>query len=808
MTVSQHAPGAPGAPSDWSSSRKSGVGTSRTATSHLWFTLHRGVVGEVFYPRIDLAAVKDLQLVVTDGCSFFSEEKRDTESEIAWLTEGVPGFTLVNTCKQGRYALEKVVLSDPLRPTLLQQVRFRALRGNASDYRVYALLAPRLGNHGSGNHARVADYKGRPVLVAEAKGLALALACSVPWRRRTVGYAGSSDAWHDLRAHYQLTREYQSAPDGNVLLAAELDLTESCEFVLALGFGRSANGAAHRARASLAIGFGPARELYRAEWESWQRSLWPLGSALKANSSAYRVSTAVLGVHEAKDYPGGIIASLSFPWGEAHGDQFAGGYHLVWPRDAYETASALLAAGATSDVVRVLRFFEATQEADGHWPQNMWLDGTGHWNGIQLDETAAPVLLLDLAQRHARMSPAELRSFWPMARRAAGFLVRTGPATPQDRWEEDSGLTAYTLACCIAALLVAAELAESNDEGALAQYLRDTADYWNDSIESWLYVRGTALARQAGVAGYYVRTAPRHCLEDPQPLTEARVHIPNLPAGSSEFAASDIVSPDVLALVRLGLRAPSDPRILNTLRVVDQVLRVDTPNGPCWRRYNHDGYGEHAEGSAYDGHGIGRPWPLLVGERAHYELAAGDRARALQLLTALERFASGSGLLPEQVWDASAIPGRDLFPGEASNSARPLVWAHAEHIKLLRSLHDQALFDLPPQTVQRYQVERRSSALACWRFDACRRGMPPGRILRLETATQCRIRWTVDAGRTWREDEAQDTGLGLFFADLPTAELRSGTSIAFTFHWRDADRWEGKDFCVAVEDVIGAAEEP
>ena len=87
-----------------------------------------------------------------------------------------------------------------------------------------------------------------------------------------------------------------------------------------------------------------------------------------------------------------------------------------------------------------------------------------------------------------------------------------------------------------------------------------------------------------------------------------------------------MISPDALALVRFGLRAPDDPRILNTIKVIDALLRVKLPQGPCWYRYNGDGYGEHEDGSPFDGTGIGRPWPLLAGERAHYELAAGTSA--------------------------------------------------------------------------------------------------------------------------------------------------------------------------------------
>ena len=124
------------------------------------------------------------------------------------------------------------------------------------------------------------------------------------------------------------------------------------------------------------------------------------------------------------------------------------------------------------------------------------------------------------------------------------------------------------------------------------------------------------------------------------------------------------------------------------MKVIDALLRVDTPSGPAWHRYNDDGYGEHEDGSPFDGIGIGRAWPLLTGERAHYELAAGRRREALRLLNALESFANEGGMIPEQVWEAEDIPERELYGGRPSGSAMPLVWAHAEYIKLRRSLCD------------------------------------------------------------------------------------------------------------------------
>ena len=111
----------------------------------------------------------------------------------------------------------------------------------------------------------------------------------------------------------------------------------------------------------------------------------------------------VLRTHEAKRFPGGLIASLSISWGFAKGDDDLGGYHLVWPRDLVEVAGGLLAAGAKEDVRRVVHYVRTTQEADGHWPQNMWLDGTPYWGGIQMDETAFPILLVDLAQREGAL---------------------------------------------------------------------------------------------------------------------------------------------------------------------------------------------------------------------------------------------------------------------------------------------------------------------------------------------------------------------------------------------------------------------
>ena len=264
-----------------------------------------------------------------------------------------------------------------------------------------------------------------------------------------------------------------------------------------------------------------------------------------------------------------------------------------------------------------------------------------------------------------------------MVRRAAAFIVRNGPVTQEDRWKEDPGYSPFTLAVEIAALLTAARLAELNGEPAIASYLRETADAWNTSIERWTYVQNTDLAQQVGVEGYYVRIAPPKAAKASSPAA-GFVPIKNRPQGQSQEPASQIVSPDALALVRFGLRAADDPRILNTVKVIDALLKVDTPFGPAWHRYNDDGYGEHEDGSPFDGTGVGRAWPLLTGDRAHYELAGRHFDEANRLMEVLKSFSNDGGLIPEQVWDSPDVPEKELFFGQPSGSAMPLVWAHAE----------------------------------------------------------------------------------------------------------------------------------
>jgi len=221
---SPEAPGRPGIEPRWTSAAKSGVGTSATSRSRVWFTLSHGIVNEVYYPRVDQANTRDLGLVVTAPDGFFSEEKRPAAHEVTLLGPGVPGYRLTNRCLRDRYRIAKTVVTDPERDVLLQQIGFDPPPCAAASFWVFAIMAPHLGNQGYGNNGWVGSYKGDRMLFAARGPLALALACSVPFADMSCGYVGVSDGWQDLAAHGRLIQSHQAASDGNIGLTASWPL--------------------------------------------------------------------------------------------------------------------------------------------------------------------------------------------------------------------------------------------------------------------------------------------------------------------------------------------------------------------------------------------------------------------------------------------------------------------------------------------------------------------------------------------------------------------------------------------------------
>ncbi|HSD96159.1 MAG TPA: glycoside hydrolase family 15 protein [Sulfuricaulis sp.] len=779
------APGAPGIPPTWSSSAKDMVGCA-LGSSRLWYTVGYGIVNEVYYPRIDIPQIRDLGFIIADGKGFWVEVKRLRGRTLRAAAPGVPGVEVVH--HHPRFDLTLRIAPDQRRDVLLIDVQ---LEGD-ENLRPYALLAPHLGGTGYDNHAAVDEYHGRRVLWAEQRPFGLALAAvdatqRDAWGRASAGYVGMSDGWQDFKHNGAMQWQYREAGPGNVALMGELPRRST----LALGFGSSRESAATLAVGALTQPFANHWQAHIDHWQAWHagcdeccKYAPDLPAALREQ---FTTSAMVLRTHLDLTYPGAMVASLSIPWGNTRNER--GGYHLVWPRDLVECAGALLALGAEDKAREVLRYLISTQHADGHWNQNQWLGGKPFWQGIQLDETAFPVLLAARMHEHDALAGTEVTD---MVRRALGFIARTGPASDQDRWEENAGVNAFTLAACIAALVGGAHFLEpAARDMALA-----LADDWNAQIEIWTVARRTDLARRTDVAGYYVRVAPADTLMNEEALSETlpiknRVQDPGL-------SATEQIGTDFLQLVRFGLRRADDPLIVDTLKVVDELLKVDTPNGPAWHRYNGDGYGEHPDGTPFNGSGQGRAWPLLTGERGHYELCAGRDP--LPLLAAMASMCGQGGLMPEQIWDSEAIPARWLYPGRPSGSAMPLAWAHAEYIKLAVSRALGAPFDRPTAVWERYQGKRPKATWRHWCEQAPIGHISVGQRLRVCLHAPSTVEWSLDGWHTVHELRTDDSGLGLHVAtpDIPMISL--GTQIDFSFRYDDGRVVNDRRYRIEVTD--------
>jgi glucoamylase len=381
--------------------------------------------------------------------------------------------------------------------------------------------------------------------------------------------------------------------------------------------------------------------------------------------------------------------------------------------------------------------------------------------------------------------------------RAAGFLVRYAPVTQQERWEEAAGYSPSTLAAVIAGLICAADLACAHGSPELAHFLEQHADWIEAHLEDWTVTNDGVLHPE--VRRHYMRVRPPECGEPyaHEDCGQELVRINNRGPGEKyEFEAREVIDAGFLELVRYGVRAPDDPLIVDSLKVVDHILKIETPKGLCWRRYNHDGYGQRKDGGPFIGWGQGRAWPLLTGERAHYELAAGRNVHSL--IETIEKFASSGGMLPEQIWDEPDNNG--LVLGGPAGSAMPLVWAHSEYLKLLRSAADGRVFDCIPLVEHRYaQKNHPPSHIEV--FKVLRRQirhMPAGKTLRITSAARFQVTWTADDWHSTQVLDSTQMGYAGSFADLPTQPGQTGR-LSFTLYWPDEHRWEGRNFDVEIE---------
>ncbi len=786
--------GRPGIPPRWTSSSKEGVGSAYSTSSRVWFTLSHGILNEIYFPTIDRPQVRDLQFLITDGKTFFHEERRDLETEVDYIERETLGYRIRSSDPEGRYRILKEIITDPHQACVLIHARVEGRPDWLEHLRVYALLAPHLEVGGLGNSAQKYSVSGNNVLVAWRGQTYLALGVKPGFTRTSCGYVGMSDGWQDLRDNFQMDWEFDRALDGNIAVIGELDLSQNREFILGVAFGDGLHAAITILTQSLSLPFAEHRQRFIEQWHRVCCEIHDLDKCSGDGGRLYRISHTLLVAHEDKTFAGALIASASIAWGQAKGDEDLGGYHLVWTRDVFHSVIGLLACGDKVTPRRALVYLACAQRSDGAFPQNFWIDGTPYWSGIQLDEVAFPVVL---AWRLWKADALGDFDPYPMVKAAATFVVRNGPMTQQERWEENSGYSPSTLASNIAGLVCAADFARSRGEESCAVFLEEYADFLESHLEAWTVTTEGSLV--PGIGRHYIRINPMDP-NDPTARDEDPNHgtvvIHNRPPGEPwEFPGKDIVDPGFLELVRYGIRKPGDPLIEDSLRVVDALLKVDTPFGPCWHRYNYDGYGERPDGGPYEGWGKGRAWPLLTGERGHYELAAGRDAKPY--LRAMEEFASRGGMLPEQIWDEPDRPEAGMYFGRPAGSAMPLMWAHAEYIRLLRSVHDGGVFDLIPIVAARYLARRGRKDLEIWKPIRQVLKVRAGNVLRVQAPETFRLHWTADEWKTTHDTDSRSTGLGLSYVDIPVTAGQTAP-VRFTFFWAGTEKWEGRDYRVEV----------
>jgi glucoamylase len=673
------------------------------------------MLSEVFYPTTDTPAAISLQFVVTDGRTFADQ----IGSQTACVTTRPDDLSLyyVLQCQSMAhgYTLTEGYLSDPARPTLLLSLRLAPAPGKRlATYRLYLRYNPALNGNAVQETGRTA---GSALLAGNPTGhygpVASALLARPALQDGTTGFAGTaSDPFTPLTTRYKAGIQYAAAGPGNIVQGALVPLQSDGAAELALGFGPTEAAARRTASATLATPYARIAAAFAAGWHQYAASLLrPDSRFTPAQRHQFYAAALTLKASEDKRYPGAIVASLSVPWGQIvpatqgslpqdqppAGNGGSGqGYHKVWVRDLYEMASGLAAAGDLATARDIAHYMLATQELmTGGVPQNTLVDGTVVQTGQQMDEVAYPLILawsLGLDDR-----ATYLQSLRPLA----DYLARHGPATGQERWEENAGYSPSTIAAEIAGLAVAGAIASRDGDPARAQAYRAIADDWQRNVKRWTVTTSGPLAHQP----YFIRID-----DDLNPNDGGPIAI----AGGPSRDERQVVDAGFLELVRLGVLPPTDPAVVASLAVIDRTIRAQTPDGPVWYRYNFDNYGDSSAGAPWSDTqpGTGHPWPVLDGERAEYDLSRGNPGLALAYLEIMRRAASPTGLIPEQIWERPALPAMPggvpatasigFTPGHADGSARPLNWALGQYIRLVADLQAGAILEQPAPLTSRY----------------------------------------------------------------------------------------------------------
>ncbi|MGK3993589.1 glycoside hydrolase family 15 protein [Sorangium sp. So ce1024] len=731
-----------GVPSVWGPADKSFLGTSTTSASRVYFTGHRGIVSEVFYPVLDTVNTVDLQFLVGDTAKTFVDEEKLQSYTVTQPDKRSMRWQATTTNSGHNWRITKTVFTDPGRNALIQRVKFDALNGrNVTQFNLYLLHNPAMDNSGAGDTSRTVTAGTRTMLVASENSRFSALAISRAWKAGagglpmvSSGFVGETDGWTDLlggTSDKTMSWRNDLASGGNVAQMGWIDLgasaVTSVSFDVVLAFGASQNEATTTANATLGSNLATLQTTYDNGWKTYTNGLDSQGGT--ADDQYYLAAMSLKTIQDKSN--GAMIAGMGTPWGESNGDANNGGYHLVWPRDLYKFAGALVTAGDTASGASVVNYlFNTLQQTSdcgtseynapgcpqgysrvGRFPQNAWISGWQYWQGTQMDEQAMPIILA------WRLGPSVYNPLWPKIKKTADYIVNVGPWTQQERWEENSGYSPSTIAAEIAGLVCAATIARANGDATSAARYLAAADYWQQSVDRWTFTT----TGYHGDGRYYIRinpsargntgTGPQ--VYNPVSGPDAAITVTHGNGGGTHDQRY-IIDGGFLELVRMGVKRPDDPSIVATLPEYDAILKRTIPGkGDAWFRYNYDGYGERIGGGAYDGlTGRGRLWPIFTAERGMFKIAGtGVGSDGNPFLTAVKAFSTPQGFIPEQVWSQPTnVTGWNVdlpagaTAGTPTGSMSPLNWAMGEYISLLASIRANKVVDIPSVVCGRYNA--------------------------------------------------------------------------------------------------------
>ncbi|MFC5365372.1 glycoside hydrolase family 15 protein [Salinirubrum litoreum] len=773
----------------WTTGEQYGVGTvadhHADDASDVWFTLTEGALTQLRYPRIDLLNYRSLSFLVADGEGYSARTKNESRRddplpgesnrrggasdpvERRVVPTGDPGtltfcheFTPrdsdddddTDDTDTHDWELTAEYVADPESDAVLVDVTFEA----SDEYDLYVLGRPAVSGAVGDAGAVLGSDTATPALTASADpdGGAVLSPAGDPYPVSTALAADPGFDWAtcesaDADAAKLLVRggirpEATTEASGNLVLAGQLGAAVSeASTTLALGFADGDPEAARSvAEGALSRGYESAEQGYVASWDAFQErvsvpdSVRETGGGTSESAAdllaTYRTAAATLKAVEDKTFTGAGIASPSVPWGDGvlAREPRDYGYNFVWSRDLYQSFSALDAMGTVEEARDATEYLFTTQQDDtGFLPQNTYLDGRTRWGGEQLDNVAFPLVMAgQLAVRHD-LAFADLAYDYAHVRQSADYLVRNGPSTEQERWEEEGGYSPSTIAAEIAGLVSAGALALSVGAETDALLYLGVADHWRQQVPEWTATETGSLADEP----YYVRI-----VGDGVPDDDSTRALAN---GGPTLDEREIADAGFLELVRLGIYPADDDLIRTSVEVVDDTIRVETPNGPGWYRYVGDGYGEGESGAPFPvaTETRGRLWPIFSGERAEYELARGSEDETSEegtreeetseeetregetgeeetseeetserdlapasLLRSLADFGNAGRMLPEQVWDRDDPTDYGWERGEGTGSATPLSWSMAQFVRLAHGIDAGDPVETPRAVADRY----------------------------------------------------------------------------------------------------------